>query len=103
MNTCAHCGSAPERREDAATGRVLFICPVCRHHAGASICEPHIVGKWNRANDPALPRCCDGQGVPRFFHRGEKWGTRCSVCSRENHGFMTIEAAVAGWLRTLRK
>ena len=105
MISCRHCDSAPERREDSASGRVMFICPVCNHRGVATIgeAENYARATWARANDPSLPRHTCGEGAPRFKQREGKWFVACSACSHVTGGFMSIEGAVAGWLRGTRR
>lgn len=101
MIACAHCDSAPERREDEATGRIMFICPVCKHRGEASTSEVYSAATWGKANARTLARHCS-DGVPRFYQKGGEWGVRCTVCGQSGLTIETFEGAVACWLRFLR-
>lgn len=100
---CIHCQLPPERRQQAETGRVMWICPACNNRGEAVVCERRALASWSLVNDEDMPRHnCKGAGVPRFFTSGGQWGARCPCCDFVDHGYATIEGARAGWCRALR-
>lgn len=103
MIACAHCENAPERREDPASGRALYVCPVCTHRGSASTSETYAAATWSKANDPALPRHGCDDGLPRFYQKAGLWGARCEGCGQGAHGYHSLEGAIAGWRRMLRR
>lgn len=100
---CIHCQLPPERRQQDCTGLVMWICPVCNNRGEATSSERRALASWGLVNDEDMPRhSCKGDGVPRIFASGGKWGARCGCCDFVDHGYATIEAARAGWCRELR-
>lgn len=103
MLPCNCCGTAPERRQSPDGQRVMFICPTCHQRGAASSSEAYARATWERGNNPALPTFDRGRtGRPRFFERDGLWGTRCTVTRHEDHGYLTFDGALAGWMRLCR-
>lgn len=100
---CLHCGVAPERRQQASTGLVMWICPVCSNRGEATTSEARALSSWHLVNDADMPaHDCKGAGVPRFFVQRGQWGARCPACDYVDHGFGSIEGARAAWVRSMR-
>lgn len=100
---CIHCQLPPERRQQEASGLVMWICPVCNNRGEATPCERRALGSLGLVNDADMPRHnCKGEGVPRIFASGGKWGARCACCDFVDHGYATVEGARAGWARATR-
>lgn len=100
---CIHCKMPPERREQAATGLIMWICPTCQNRGEATRCETRAQASWGLVNDEDMPRHnCKGAGIPRLFMSGGKWGSRCAACDFVDHGYGSLEGARAGWCRSMR-
>jgi len=103
VTACTQCGGAPELRKDEGRGLVMYACPGCLHHGGATYNERAAAAGWGLVNDPDLPlHKCAKATAPRFFQRSGAWGARCG-CGLESVGFATIDGARAGWARELRE
>lgn len=99
LPACIHCAHAPERRESGAW--VLYVCPVCNARGAAATCESWAVETWRQVNREDLPVCgCDSR--PRFKVRHSKWWASCPGCRRLAGGYLSIQGAVAGWIRSFR-
>lgn len=100
---CIHCQLPPARREQAGTGLVMWICPVCNNRGEATPSEARALSSWQLVNDADMPpHTCKAKAQPRFFISAAKWGSRCPGCDFVDHGYATIEGARAGWARATR-
>lgn len=96
---CIHCQQPPERREHE--GRVMLICPVCNNRGEASSLEAWALESWRQVNRADLSPCGCGNS-PRFRQRESQWWACCTGCAQMAGGFMSLQGAVAGWMRRVR-
>ena len=102
-SACLHCGAAPERRQQLASGFFLWVCTACNNRGEVHPSEARALASWHLVNDPELStHTCKGKGVARFFIRSARWGSRCPACDFVDEGYATIEGARAGWARAAR-
>lgn len=103
MIACIHCQLPPERRQQAGTGLVMWICPVCNNRGEATPSEARALSSWQLVNDADMPpHTCKAPAPLRFFISAAKWGSRCPGCDFVDHGYATLEGARAGWARATR-
>jgi len=103
MIPCSQCGTAPERRLDPQTGRMVYACPGCRHRGDITTSEVAAAATWALVNDPEMDRhTCKAAMLPRYFEAGGKWGARCRGCGHQVEGYGSVPGARAAWARSMR-
>ncbi|MCW6036809.1 hypothetical protein K4A83_11125 [Spirulina subsalsa FACHB-351] len=79
---------------------MMFICPVCNSRGEAATCEIWAAATWREVNRELPLHTCGHR--PRFKAREGKWWACCTGCQHMTGGFMSLQGAVAGWMRSLR-